>query len=121
MEVALSRAELRVMSVVWHEGGNTTARHIADVLADQVGYSAAASYTLVGRCVKKGALERSEPGYMCRALVSQEDMQNSETDALIERLFDGSADKLFVALVDRKKVSQHEIDRLRTVPEGAAR
>lgn len=114
MDVQLSDSELRVMTIVWREGG-ASARHIADVLAHEVGYSASATYTLISRCIKKGALRRRDPGYVCQALVSQEEVQNIQTDALVDRLFEGSADKLFSALVSRKRVSQKEIDRLRTM------
>ena len=112
MDTQLSESELRVMAIVWRENG-ASARHIADVLAQEVGYSASATYTLIGRCIKKGALCRRDPGYMCLPLISQVDVQNRETDALVDRVFEGSADKLFSALVSRKKVSQKEIDRLR--------
>lgn len=110
----LSDSELKVMAVVWRENG-ASARRISEVLADELDYSASATYTLIGRCIKKGALRRCDPGYWCQALISEEDVQNRETDALVDRLFGGSADKLFSALVSRKKVSQDEIDRLRTI------
>ena len=113
MSVGLSDAELRVMGVVWREGGSTTARKIVETLSDEVQYSSSATYTLIYRCIKKGALQRTEPGFVCKALVSQEEMQAKQTDALVERLYDGSADKLFAALVSRKKVSRDEISRLR--------
>lgn len=114
---ALSDSELRVMDVVWQQGGETTARHIGEELAERFGYSLSATYTLIGRCIKKGALQRIEPGYQCRALVTQETVQNEETDGLIDRLFGGSADRLFAALVSRKKVSHEEIDRLRQMAD----
>lgn len=101
------------MGVVWREGGSTTARKIVETLSDEVQYSSSATYTLIYRCIKKGALQRTEPGFVCKALVSQEEMQAKQTDALVERLYDGSADKLFAALVSRKKVSRDEISRLR--------
>ena len=114
---ALSDSELKVMDVVWREGGETTARRIGEALADRFGYSLSATYTLIGRCIKKGALQRVDPGYHCRALVTQEAVQNEETDGLIDRLFGGSADRLFAALVNRKKVSREVIDRLRQMAD----
>lgn len=115
---ALSDSELRVMDIVWGDGGESTARRIGEVLAERFGYSLSATYTLITRCIKKGALERIDPGYRCRALVSQQAVQDEETDGLIDRLFGGSADRLFAALVDRKKVSSAEIDRLRRMADG---
>lgn len=115
MSPSLSRTEMHVMSVVWQEGGQVSAKRIAEALAERFGYTAATTYTLISRCVKKGALERQEPGYVCHALVSQRDMQISETNDLVQRVFDGSVDKLFSFLVGDKKTSQEDIDRLRSL------
>ena len=116
METALSDAELRVMEVIWSEG-EASATHITDVLAEQYGYNVSTSRTLISRCLKKGALERVSPGYICRPLVTREEVQANETDSLIDKVFGGSADKLFAALVSRKKVSKDEISRLRDLAD----
>ena len=42
-------------------------------------------------------------------------MQHAETDELVSKLFDGSADKLFASLLGRKKLSAEQIDRLREI------
>lgn len=115
MAPSLSKTEMHVMSVIWKSGGAASAKSISETLAKEFGYSAATTYTLISRCVKKGAVERLEPGYVCQALVSQRDMQISETNDLVQRVFDGSVDKLFSFLVGDKKVSQADIDRLRTL------
>ena len=50
---------------------------------------------------------------VCRALVAKADVQREETDRLIDKIFDGSADKLFAALLGRKKLSAEELEKLR--------
>lgn len=107
-------SELKVMNVIWREEA-ATAKHISEVLKAELGWSTSTTYTLISRCIKKGAIERSEPNFMCRALISRNEVQAAETDEFIDRMFDGSADKLFAALVSRKKVSKNEIDRLRDI------
>lgn len=119
MDTSLSEAELKVMDVVWNER-SATARHIAEVLADRYTYSLSATYTLITRCIKKGALERVEPGYVCQPLVSRKEIQDSETDSLIERVFQGSADDLFVSLIDRDMVSPAAIASAASSVEGRA-
>ncbi len=54
---------------------------------------------------------------MCRALVSQEEVQEAETNELIDKVYDGSADKLFAALLGRKKLTAGQIERLRQIVE----
>ena len=112
METKLFDAELKVMGVLWREG-EATAKHIAAGLGEEVGWNVNTTYTLIKRCINKGAVERREPGFLCRPLVARETVQAAETDELIGKLFDGSADQLFASLLGRKKLSAVQIERLR--------
>ena len=114
MDVKLFDSELKVMDVLWREG-NTPAKEIARELTNELGWNVNTTYTLIKRCMKKGAIERSEPGCMCRALIPKAAVQEAETDELINKVYDGSADKLFAALLGRKKLSAEQIERLRQI------
>ena len=46
-------------------------------------------------------------------MVSKEEVQQAETEELINKVYDGSADKLFAALLGRKKLSKEQIENLR--------
>ena len=105
-------SELKVMDVLWREG-DLPAKAIAKTLTEEIGWNVNTTYTLIKRCIGKGAIERIEPGFVCRALVSQEQVQQEETQELIDRMFDGSADKLFAALLGGRRVSREQLDRLR--------
>ena len=52
---------------------------------------------------------------MCHALVSKSAVQEAETDELINKIYDGSADKLFAALLGRKKLSEEQIQKLKQI------
>lgn len=114
MDLKLFDSELKVMDVLWREG-NATAKHISDVLKEEVGWNMNTTYTLIKRCMKKGAIRRSEPNFMCHALIPKEDVQEAETTELINKIYDGSADKLFAALLGRKKLSAGQIEKLRQI------
>lgn len=109
-------SELKVMNVLWDEG-DATAKHISDVLNKRVGWNMNTTYTLIKRCIKKGAIERSEPHFMCRALIPREMVQQAETDELINKMYGGSVDKLFAALIGSKKLTSKQIDELRKIVE----
>lgn len=109
--VKLFDSELKVMDVLWKEG-TVPAKRIADVLTGELGWNKNTTYTLIKRCISKGAIERSEPNFMCRALVAKEKIQEAETNELIDKIFDGSADKLFASLLGRKKLSAEQIEKL---------
>ena len=112
--VKLFDSELKVMDVLWREG-DSTAKHISNVLKEEVGWNVNTTYTLIKRCIKKGAIERSEPNFMCHALIAKETVQEAETNELIDKIYDGSADKLFAALLGRRRLSKEQIDRLREI------
>ena len=52
---------------------------------------------------------------MCHALVPKEEVQEAETNELIDKVYDGSVDKLFAALLGRKKLSTAQIEKLKQI------
>lgn len=54
---------------------------------------------------------------MCHALIPQEAVQKAETNELIDKVYDGSAEKLFAALLDRKKISAEQLEKLKRIVE----
>lgn len=113
-DIKLFDSELKVMDVLWKEG-DTTAKHISDVLKEQVGWNVNTTYTLIKRCIRKGAIERQEPRFMCHSLIPKEQVQEQETDQLIDKVFDGSADKLFASLLGRKNLTSAQIATLKQI------
>ena len=114
MEIKLFDSEIKVMNVLWREG-DTTAKHISDVLKEETGWNMNTTYTLIKRCIKKGAIERYEPNFMCHAIVSKEAVQEAETNELIQKIYDGSANNLFAALLGKKQLSAEQIERLKQI------
>lgn len=112
MDIKLVDSELKVMDVLWKEG-DSTAKYISDVMTRRYGWNINTTYTLLKRCAKKGALERREPNFMCHALIAREQVQARETDDLLDKVFDGSVDKLFASLLGRKKLSAEQIKKLK--------
>lgn len=116
MKVKLQDSEIKVMKVLWREG-DLRAKRLSDILKEEIGWNMNTTYTLIKRCIDKGAIERSEPNFMCHALISKEEVQQAETRELINRIFDGSTDKLFAALLGKKELSLEQIERLREIVE----
>ncbi|MDL2317511.1 BlaI/MecI/CopY family transcriptional regulator [Eubacteriales bacterium OttesenSCG-928-A19] len=110
----LHDSELKVMHVLWRYG-ETPAREIAEHLAQQVGWNINTSYTLIKRCMAKGAIERREPGFVCRALVECEKIRAEESRLFLEKLYDGSAELLFVSMVQNGQLSEVALSRLRSM------
>ena len=114
MAIKLFDSELKVMDILWKEG-DMTAKRISDILKAEIGWNMNTTYTVIKKCIAKGAIQRMEPNFLCHALIPKETVQEAETDELIGKLFDGSADKLFAALLGRKKLSSEQIAKLKQI------
>lgn len=114
MEIKLFDSELKVMNVLW-EKGELYAREIVEILSENTGWNRNTTYTLINRCIKKGAIERIEPNFLCRALVKKETIQEKETAELVEKIFDGSTDLLFASLLGSRGLSEKDIEKLQKI------
>lgn len=117
MSVELFDSELKVMNVLWKEG-DKPAIYVAKLLSKELGWNVNTTYTLIKRCIKKGAIERIEPNFICHALIKKEEIQAAKTNELINKIYDGSVDKLFAALLSQKKLTKEEIDKLKQIVDN---
>jgi len=114
MEIKLFDSELKVMEILW-EHGEATAKKIAQTLAKQIKWSKTTTYTVIKKCLDKGAIERIEPGFVCRPLVTREQAREYETTELINKMYGGAADSLVASIIGRKNLSCGEIERLKQI------
>lgn len=112
MQTKLFDSELKIMDVLW-KNGDTTAKEIAEKLKEQVGWNKTTTYTLIRRCIEKGAIERIEPNFLCHPLVTIEQARELETTELINKMYDGAADQLVASILGRKNLTPEEIERLK--------
>ena len=111
MAIKLFDSELKVMDVLWKEG-DKTAKQISDILKEEIGWNMNTTYTVIKKCIAKGAIEQ------CHALIPKEVVQEAETAELIGKLFDGSPDLLFASLLGHQKLSRDQIERLRRMVDA---
>ena len=52
---------------------------------------------------------------MCHALIPREKVQIAETNEFIDKMFDGSIDKMFAALIGNKQLSEKQIEKLKNL------
>lgn len=112
MSEKLFDSELKVMDVLWKKG-DMPAKQISDILKETVGWNMNTTYTVIKKCIAKGAIERREPKFVCHALISRDTVQAAETEELLHKLFDNSPDLLFASLLGHQKLSRAQIENLR--------
>ena len=114
MKLKLFDSELKVMETLWKHG-DCTAGQMAKLLKEEIGWNRNTTYTVIKKCIEKGAIERCEPNFMCRAAVRREEIQAAETEELIDRMFEGSKSKCFAAFLSGQSLSKEELEELKQV------
>ncbi len=114
MQIKLFDSELKVMEILW-EKDSATAKEIASVLGERIGWSKTTTYTVIKKCVDKGAIERSGKDFLCTPMITKEEVQQSETAELIAKMYNGAADRLVAAILHNKNLSEEEIDKLKRI------
>lgn len=112
MTKKLSDAEISVMQIIW-EHGTSRAAEIAQIAHDQIGWETNTTYTLINRLIKKGAVKRTNPGFVCETLLSETEVRLSETKGLLNRMYAGSLPLMVKSFLDEKNLSNTELDELR--------
>lgn len=107
-------SELRVMEPLWADGP-LSAGELAKRLAASCGWNRNTTYTVIKKLVDKGAVSRTDPGFLCAPLISREDVQRLETNSLITRLFGGSKTQFLSAFLSEKDLTPEEAQELRAL------
>ncbi len=117
MEMKLFESERNVMEVLW-ERGDLTAGQLAKIMKEKIGWNRNTTYTIIKKLVEKGVVERYEPSYTCKALITKEQIQQQEATEVVHKLFDGSADVFLSAFLSGKTLTADEIERLKQIVDN---
>jgi predicted transcriptional regulator len=114
----ISTAESQVMEAVWRRGPLGADEIVAEVGEPQ-GWGEATVKTLINRLLKKKALvsERSEGRTRYRPLLTRADYVQSESQGLLDRLFDGKLAPLVAHYAKHQALSSEDIARLKRLIE----
>ena len=110
----LTDAELRLMEVVWRKGVATVADVVEGVAGDPpLAYSTV--LTMLRILEKKGYLAHRKEGraFVYKPKVRREAARENAVGHLLRRFFDGSHELLLLNLIQSRKVSANELERLR--------
>ena len=110
-------SEWKVMEVLWQQNDQTS-KAVSLHLAQSAGWNKNTTYTVIKKCIDKGAIERREPNFVCHALISKQQAQTEEAQSLVDKVFGGSAELLFASLLSDRSLSKDELDRLKALVEA---
>ena len=112
----ISEAELEVMKIVWKCAPINT-NEITEKLLRTTSWSAKTIQTLIKRLVTKGALTYEKEGrvFVYTPLVKESEYVGQESRAFLKRFYDGDLTAMVSAYIDDDKLSETEIDTLRSI------
>ena len=104
------------MEFLWQKGA-MTAKELAIILYDECGWEKTTGYTVLKRMVDKELIKRRGNNFLCTPMLTKEELQNREIDIAVNRVFDGSKDKMIASLLgndltacDIKKLRQKVLE-----------
>jgi predicted transcriptional regulator len=119
----LANAELSVMDLLW-ENDRMTARQLQEQLyPDATKAQHGTIQRLLQRLEDKGYVERDRtlPVQFFSAVISRQTYAGQQLERLADELTAGSIAPLITHLVEQKKISRDEIDRIRAILSKAKR
>jgi BlaI family transcriptional regulator, penicillinase repressor len=110
----ITAAESHVMDTLWDRGALTVDELVAAVAGPQ-GWGEATVKTLINRLLKKKAIQstRTDGRHRYEAIVQRAAYVQSESQGLLDRLFEGRLTPLVAHFAEHRKLKPDEIKRLR--------
>lgn len=111
-KIKLFEGELKLMELLW-ANESTTAKELALLASKEIGWNKNTTYTVIKKLIAKGAIERSEPDFVCRSLITREDVGREEAQKVLRSFFGGSAKALFSSFMADGTLSSKEAGELK--------
>lgn len=112
----ISEAEFEVMKVIWKYAPIST-NEITEKLLQTTNWSPKTIQTLIKRLVTKGALtyEKQSRMFIYTPVVKESEYIGQESSSFLNRYYDGDITAMVSAFIENDKLSESELDTLRTL------
>lgn len=113
-EIRLHEGELNVMELLW-SNKVLAAKDISKIIKEYIGWEKNTTYTVIKRLIDKGAVQREDPGFLCSAKVTKKEIQDIETKALLNKMFNGSLTTFITDYLDHQTLTASQIIELQRI------
>ena len=112
----ISEAEFEVMKIVWKYAPIST-NDITEKLLQTTNWSPKTIQTLIQRLVTKGALtyKKQSRMFVYTPIVKESEYIGQESSSFLNRYYDGDITAMVSAYIENDKLSESELDTLRTL------
>ena len=119
-ELRLHEGELNIMELLW-SNKELAAKDISKIIKEYIGWEKNTTYTVIKRLIDKGAVQRTDPGFICSALVSQRSVREIETKRLIDQFYNGSLQTFISEYLKNQSLSAGDIAELQKLAKKSSR
>ena len=102
-------SEYRFCLILW-EHEPVKSGELEQLCREQLGWKPTTTYTVIKRLSERGILKNENT--VVRSLVSRDEVQAAEIDAVVEKTFDGSLPAFLAAFARHRRLSGQEIDEV---------
>lgn len=113
-EIRLHEGELNVMELLW-SNKVLAAKDISKIIKEYIGWEKNTTYTVIKRLIDKGAVQREDPGFLCSAKVTKREIQSIETNALLNKMFNGSLTSFITDYLNEQPLSASQVIELQRI------
>ena len=119
-QAPLANSELAVMELLWQRNPLTSRQIREQLYPDESKAQHGTVQRLLGRLEDKGYVQRdrSLPVHLFSATLSRRAYAGGQLESLAAKLTAGSFAPLITHLVEQKKISRDEIDKIRAILDG---
>lgn len=115
-QIKLFDSELKLMELVW-EAAPITAKELTQIAESRIGWNKNTTYTVLKKLVEKGVIKREEPNFVCKPMITREQIVKTETKSLIDKLFKGSKSAFVSAFFTSESFTSEEIEEIKKIIE----
>jgi predicted transcriptional regulator len=111
-------AEYRFLDIIWDiEPINST--QLTKICLEKLGWKKSTTYTVLNKLCERGILQNNAA--TVTTLVKRGQVQKYESEALLDKSFDGSLPAFLAAFLKDKKIPKTEADELKKMIEEATK
>ncbi|MDD4850130.1 MAG: BlaI/MecI/CopY family transcriptional regulator [Gemmiger sp.] len=114
----LAEGEYRFASLVWQNEPLGSGQLVL-LSEETLGWKKSTTYTVLKKLCERGILQNE--GSVITALVKQNEVQQAESAAVVEKTFDGSLPQFVAAFLDGRPISNQEAAEIRALLDAAER
>ncbi len=111
----ISESEYRFCLILW-ENEPIKSKELVKLCEERLGWKSTTTFTVIKRLSERGVVKNENT--IVSALVSKEQMEESEIEDMVEKKFGGSIPAFLAAFARHRKMSEKEIEEIKKLIEG---